>query len=272
MSGLAEMFREAVLNGSVLVAMPVAIVAGAVSFASPCVLPLVPGYVGYLGGMTGAAAGGPSGSGARGRGGGSGTTATSTRTANRQLLGGVLLFVAGFSAVFVLLGIVFGALGAALTPWLTPITRVLGVLVIIMGLAFMGAVPFLQRDRRLQASPRGGMWGALLLGIVFGFGWAPCIGPTLSAVLLLSLDGGNPARGALLATAYCIGLGLPFVLIAMAYSRSTRALGVLQRNRVAIMRIGGAILLLLGIALVTGLWDVFAGWAQGLVAGFVTVV
>lgn len=274
MAGIAELFRDTVLSGSLLAALPVALIAGAISFASPCVLPLVPGYVGYLGGMTGADARGP------GTGTGTGTrtgtgTGTSTKAAKRidsKLLWGVVLFVAGFSAVFVLLGVVFGSLGLALAPWLSTMTRVLGVVVILMGLAFMGFVPFLQRDRRLRASPRAGLFGAPLLGLVFGLGWAPCIGPTLSAVLLLSMDGGDPARGAILAIAYCIGLGLPFLIIAVAYTRSTRALGILRRNRVAIMRIGGALLVALGIALVTGLWDTFAAWVQGLVADFTTVV
>ncbi|MCM3660207.1 cytochrome c biogenesis protein CcdA [Georgenia satyanarayanai] len=263
--GLAQTFQSAVLSGSLLAAVPVALLAGAISFASPCVLPLIPGYVGYLGGMAGALGQGP---------GGTGRTATATRTSTGQgrLLLGVLLFVLGFSAVFVLLGVVFGALGVALAPWLDVITRVMGVVVILMGLAFMGAVPFLQRDRRLHLSPRAGLWGAPLLGVVFGLGWAPCIGPTLSAVLLLSLDGGDPARGALLAAAYCLGLGVPFVVIALLYSRTTRAMGFLRRHRVTIMRIGGALLVLVGLALVTGLWGHFANWVQGLVAGFVTVV
>src|SRR5690606_23462924 len=203
-----------------------------------------------------------------------GGTATATRTSTGQgrLLLGVLFFVLGFSAVFVLLGVVFGALGVALAPWLDTITRVLGVVVVLMGLACMGAVPFLQRDRRLHVSPRAGLWGAPLLGVVFGLGWAPCIGPTLSAVLLLSLDGGNAARGALLAAAYCLGLGVPFVVIALLYSRTTRAMTFLRRHRVTIMRVGGGLLVLVGLALVTGLWGHFAGWVQGLVAGCVPVV
>ncbi|WP_413452056.1 cytochrome c biogenesis protein CcdA [Georgenia phoenicis] len=261
--GIAQTFQTTVLSGSLLAAVPVALLAGAISFASPCVLPLIPGYVGYLGGMAGTLGQTP---------GGTGRTTTATRTGQGRLLLGVLLFVLGFSAVFVLLGVVFGALGVALAPWLDVITRVMGVVVILMGLAFMGAVPFLQRDRRLHLSPRAGLWGAPLLGVVFGLGWAPCIGPTLSAVLLLSLDGGDPARGALLAAAYCLGLGVPFVVIALLYSRTTRAMGFLRRHRLTIMRTGGALLVLVGLALVTGLWGHFANWVQGLVAGFVTVV
>lgn len=266
--GIAQTFQATVLSGSLLAAVPVALLAGAISFASPCVLPLIPGYVGYLGGMTGTLARQPGALAA------AGTTTTAARRATGQgrLLLGVLLFVLGFSAVFVLLGVVFGGLGLALRPWLDVVTRVMGVVVVLMGLAFMGAVPFLQRDRRLHLSPRAGLWGAPLLGAVFGLGWAPCIGPTLSAVLLLSLEDGDPARGGLLAAAYCLGLGVPFVVIALLYSRTTRAMGFLRRHRVTIMRIGGAMLVLLGLALVTGLWGHFAGWVQGLVADFVTVV
>ncbi len=270
MSGIAETFQQTVLSGSMLAAVPVALVAGVISFASPCVLPLVPGYVGYLGGMSGTLGQGTAT--ALGGGGGRAATATRTTTGQGRLLLGVVLFVLGFSAVFVLAGVVFGGLGLALQPWMEVITRVLGVVVILMGLAFMGAVPFLQRDRRVQLSPRAGLWGAPLLGVVFGLGWAPCIGPTLSAVLLLSLDGGDPARGGVLAAAYCLGLGVPFIVIALLYSRTTRALGFLRRHRLTIMRIGGGMLVLVGLALVTGLWEQFASWVQVQVADFVTVV
>lgn len=292
MADLGELFRTTVLTGPVLAALAVAFVAGAVSFASPCVLPLVPGYLGYLGGMSGTLDAGPRASRSRGvsvdaaSAAATAATATATRPAatlaapaggrrrngTGRLLAGVLLFVAGFSAVFVLLGVVFGWIGVALAPWLDVVTRVLGVVVILMGLAFMGAVPFLQRDRRLRFSPRAGLWGAPALGVVFGLGWAPCIGPTLAAVLTLSLDSGGAARGGLLATAYCAGLGLPFVLIALAYARSARAISFLRRHRVTLMRIGGGLLVLVGLALVTGLWGIFTGWVQGLVADFTTVV
>lgn len=303
MGDLAELFTTTVLTGPMIAAIAVAFLAGAVSFASPCVLPLVPGYLGYLGGMSGTLAPAPARGGRAGASGGgrrqaarsqgapvlsadsaaaTAARSTATRTAaaparaassgTGRLLVGVLLFVAGFSAVFVLLGVVFGWIGLALAPWVDVITRVMGVIVILMGLAFMGFVPFLQRDRRLHLSPRAGLWGAPALGVVFGLGWAPCLGPTLAAVLALSLDGGSAGRGGLLALAYCAGLGLPFVLIALAYARSTRAISFLRRRRVAIMRLGGGLLVLVGLALVTGVWGLFTGWVQGLVANFVTVV
>ncbi|TRW44459.1 cytochrome c biogenesis CcdA family protein [Georgenia yuyongxinii] len=235
-----------------LAALPVAALAGLVSFASPCVLPLLPGYVGYLGGMTGADGG---------RRGGQG-----------RLLAGVLLFVGGFTAVFVLLGVVFSLAGVALQEYMDVVLRVLGVLVILMGIAFMGGVPFLQRERRVHLTPRQGMWGAPVLGVVFGLGWAPCIGPTLAAVLSLSFGGADPARGAVLALAYCLGLGVPFVVLAMAFARSARTLGFLRRHRRGIQVFGGALLVLLGLALVTGLWGLVANQLQGLVTNFETVV
>jgi len=187
----------------------------------------------------------------------------------------VSLFVAGFTVVFVTLGVLAGSLGGVLVAHQDQITRVLGVVVILMGLAFLGFVPFLQNERRLHLAPRAGLWGAPLLGITFGLGWVPCIGPTLAAILTLSLDGGSALRGALLAVAFCLGLGLPFVLVALGVERSTRALAFLRRHRLAIMRLGGGLLIVLGLALVTGVWGQWASWLQGVVVGtdpFVPVV
>ncbi|ROR72335.1 cytochrome c biogenesis CcdA family protein [Bogoriella caseilytica] len=261
MNSVAQFFESTVLSGSMLAALPVAALAGLISFASPCVLPLLPGYVGYLGGMAGvssAAVGGASG--------------TKRATGSGRLLAGVLLFVAGFSAVFIMLGVAFSMAGALLQPWMDVILRVAGVLVILMGLAFCGFVPFLQNERRLHVAPRAGLAGAPLLGVVFGLGWAPCIGPTLAAVLTLSLDTADPGRGLVLLTAYCLGLGVPFVLVAMLFSRSAHAIGFLRRHRRAIQIAGGVMLILLGLALVTGAWSWLAGHLQGWVAGFETVV
>lgn len=275
---IAEVFQRTVMDGSMLAALPVAAIAGAISFASPCVLPLLPGYVGYLGGMAGVEAGRPAAVGAA-SGGRTARSRGSVRTGrgarrggSGRLLAGVLLFVVGFSAVFVLLSLVFSFAGIALQQWMDVILRVAGVLVILMGLAFMGVVPFLQNERRPHVAPRAGLWGAPLLGVVFGLGWAPCIGPTLAAVLTLSLDGADPARGVALAVAYCLGLGVPFVAIAMAFSRSTRVLDLLRRHRRTIQLLGGGLLVLLGLALVTGLWATFSAYLQGLVANFQTVV
>ena len=247
-------FGHAVASGSLLLAVPVALLAGVVSFASPCVLPLVPGYVGFVGGSLGAEAGASR----RGR-----------------VLAGVGLFVAGFAVVFVAFGAVAGGIGAWLTRWQDPVSRVLGVLVVVLGLAFAGLVPFLQNERKVHLAPRAGMWGAPLLGLTFGLGWTPCIGPTLAAILTLSLDGGSAARGALLAAVFCLGLGLPFLLVALGLERSRRVTRWLTRHRVGVLRVGGGLLVVLGLALVTGVWEHWARWLQGLLTGadpFVPVV
>jgi cytochrome c-type biogenesis protein len=290
-----DAFGQAAMSGSLLLAVPVAVLAGLVSFASPCVLPLVPGYLGFLGGMAGgsgsaaptspALAGVPVAPGVVGPVGGATSAVPTPASATspdegvpaavdrRRLLLGVGLFVAGFTLVFVVLGVLAGTVGAALLQWSDVVSRVLGVVVILMGLAFCGLVPFLQSEKRLHLAPRAGLWGAPLLGITFGLGWTPCIGPTLAAIYALSLDQASAARGALLAVAFCVGLGLPFLLVALGVERSTRALAFLRRHRVGIMRFGGAMLVLLGLALVTGVWGQWAQWLQGLFADdFVPVV
>ena len=237
-----------VLTGSLLAAIPIAILAGLVSFASPCVVPLVPGYLGYVSGMAGADVG------AKG---------------NRpRLVLGVLLFIAGFSTVFILLTIGVTALGAQFHAQLDVISRILGVVVILMGLAFMGAVPFLQAERRMHVSPRAGLAGAPVLGVAFGLGWAPCIGPTLAAVLTLSLTEGSQGRGIVLAVAYCLGLGLPFLALAFWIQHSSRVLGWLRKHRLALMRFGGAMLIILGVLLVTGLWGNVTNLLQSWIDGY----
>ncbi|MCG7286835.1 cytochrome c biogenesis protein CcdA [Cellulomonas sp. ACRRI] len=292
LADVGDSFAQAATSGSLLAAVPVALLAGLVSFASPCVLPLVPAYVGYLGGMSAASAPGgrraprvravapaPGGgtldlAGAlpaqpaltRPAAAGSPAAPDAAPSRGRVVLG-VLLFVAGFTAVFLAYGSLAGSLGSFLLRWQDPVSRVLGVGVIVMGLAFLGLVPFLERDSRRVLAPRAGLWGAPVLGVTFGIGWTPCIGPTLAAILLLSLDGGSAGRGALLALAFCVGLGLPFVLVALGLQRSRRALDWLARHRLAVMRVGGGLLLLLGAALVTGLWSAWAGWLQGLLTG-----
>lgn len=267
LTGAGDWFGQTAASGTLLLAIPVAVIAGLVSFASPCVLPLVPGYLGYLGGMSGSAAS----LGERGV----GATTTRVAPARSRVLLGVSLFVAGFTVVFVAFGVLAGSLGGWLNRYQDPITRIMGVVVIVMGLAFCGLIPFLQNERRVHLAPRAGLWGAPLLGLTFGLGWVPCIGPTLTAIFALSLDGGTPWRGALLSVMFCLGLGLPFVLVAFGFESSTRALGFLRRHRVAIMRIGGGMLIVIGLALVTGVWGQWASWLQGLLTGndpFTTVV
>ncbi len=247
-SSIGGEFANTVLTGSLIVALPIAVLAGLVSFASPCVVPLVPGYLGYVSGMAGAGA--------------------DSKGSRPRVVVGVLLFIAGFSAVFVTLGVLAAAAGAQLTSSLDVITRVLGVVIIVMGLAFMGSIPFFQSERRFHVSPRAGLAGAPLLGITLGLGWSPCIGPTLSAVLALGLTEGTEARGAVLALAYCLGLGLPFLILALTIERSERVLGWLRRHRRALMVAGGALLVALGLMLVTGLWQVLVGAMQGWIDGF----
>ncbi|WP_062381764.1 cytochrome c biogenesis CcdA family protein [Demequina pelophila] len=241
-------FAGIALSGSMLAALPVAVLAGLVSFASPCVVPLVPGYLGYVSGMAGA--------------GGTG------KTTRPRLLAGAALFVLGFSAVFVTLGFLASSLGASLAPYLSVITRVLGVVIILLGFAFMGAMPFLQGEKRLHVSPRAGLAGAPVLGVAFGLGWTPCIGPTLAAVFTLGLSEATQGRGALLAAAYCLGLGLPFLLLALWFERSKGVLGWLRRHRLALMRVGGLLLIVLGTLLVTGLWERLTAELQGWIDGF----
>lgn len=253
MNDVVEFFTSSVLTGPMVVAIGVALLAGVASFVSPCVLPLVPGYVGYLGGMAGGGA-------------------RNAKPDAGRVLWGTVLFVLGFTAVFVLLGIVFAAAGAAFARHADVVMRVLGVLVIVLGLAFVGHIPLLQKDTRITMSPRFGLWGAPLLGVTFGLGWSPCIGPTLAAVLTLSFGGADPARGAVLALAYCLGLGVPFIVLAVAFTRSTRALEVVRRHRRAISQAGGVLLILVGVLLVTGLWGSLTGWMQGWIASYTTVV
>ena len=244
-------FAETVWSGPMLLALPVAALAGVVSFASPCVLPLVPGYLGYVTGLSGQSL---------------------ERQRRSRVVLGTLLFVLGFTAVFVALGAAFGGLGGVLQRWGPELTRVLGVLVLAMGLVFLGAAPALQRERRLRWRPAAGLAGAPLLGVVFGLGWAPCIGPTLAAVLGLTLQQGSAARGAVLTVAYCLGLGLPFLVAAAGLGRGVRTLDVLRRHRLAISRAGGVMLVVVGVLLVSGVWTAWMNALQGTIGGFETVI
>jgi cytochrome c-type biogenesis protein len=243
---------DTVISGSLLLALPLAVVAGLISFLSPCVLPLAPGYLSYVTGLTGA-------------------EIAEGAKKSRVLLGSVL-FVLGFSVLFVSYGVAFGGLGQALLKWQDVITRVLGVLVIVMGLVFMGLVPGMQREWRSHRVTTFGLWSAPFLGVLFGLGWTPCIGPTLAAVQTLAFTEASALRGAILSLAYCVGLGVPFILLGVLFARVGGALSWVKRHYAVIMRVGGALLVVIGILLVTGIWNDLTIWMRTLVPGFETVL
>lgn len=254
LAGIGSTFAQTALDGPLLAAIAVAALAGAVSFASPCVLPLVPGYVGYVTGLSG--------------------DALSDRRTGRVVLG-ISLFVLGFAVVFVALGTLFSGLGMILAPWIDLVTRIMGVVVIIAGIVFLGGLRIFQREARIHARPCAGLWGAPVLGATFALGWAPCIGPTLAAVLALSTGFGAEGglwRGALLTFVYCLGLGIPFILLAVALHKGMGRVAWLRRHQRTIVQVGGAMLILLGILLVTGLWTRWIYSLQGLISGFEMVI
>lgn len=265
-------FQHQVSSGPLALAIPVAAIAGLVSFLSPCVLPLVPGYLSYVTGLSGAdlagdrpappvASVGPGG------------TAVAVRTLHLpRVLVGSSLFVLGFSLVFVSYGALFGSLGAALIAHQEVISRVLGGVTILLGLAFMGVVPGTQREFRLHRTPALGLAGAPLLGVLFGLGWTPCVGPTLGAVQTLAADSASAGRGALLSFAYCVGLGLPFIAAGLGFRRALGVFAVVRRHYAWVMRVGGLLLVTIGLLLVTGVWDRITIDLRLLVPGFTTAV
>ncbi|MGB8651801.1 MAG: cytochrome c biogenesis protein CcdA [Mycobacteriales bacterium] len=236
MSGVADSFVSTVTDGPVLVALPVAAAAGLVSFLSPCVLPLVPGYLSYVTGLAGV------------------DLAEERRRRGRVLLGAAL-FVLGFSAVFVSEGAFFGGLGSELQVHQRVVDVVLGTLTVVLGLAFLGLIPGMQRELRFHNLPRAGLAGAPLLGVLFGVGWTPCLGPTLGAVQALAFSQASAGRGALLTFGYCLGLGIPFLLTALAFRRALGAFAVVKRHYDVVLRVGGGMLVVVGLLLVSGVWE-----------------
>ena len=242
---------QTILSGSMLLAIPIAFAAGFLSFASPCVLPLVPGYLSFISGL-------------------SHNEIQNSEGLNQQksrLIVGSLGFIAGFSFLFVTAGAAFGQIGNWLRVHQDGLNIVLGIVVIVMGASFLGWIPAAQQDFRLRMRIQDGIWSAPLLGLVFGLGWAPCIGPTLAAVLTLSFEEG-PIRGAILALFYCVGLGLPFLLVAMAYRRSLVATKFLRTHSRTITRVGGALLVFIGFAILTGFWEKITIFLQQWTANF----
>jgi len=237
-----------VFDGALWLAIPIALVAGLVSFLSPCVLPLVPGYLGFLGGSVGGS-----------------RAATQARAPRGRLVGGVLLFIAGFTLVFVAMGVLAGTLGRFFIQYQDLITRILGVVVIAMGLVFLGVFGFAQRTMKPEVRSGLGLIGAPLLGIAMGIGWAPCIGPTYTAILSISLTQADPGRAVLLAVAYSLGLGIPFLLLAVGFGWATRSVAFLRRHIRTVNIIGGVLLVVLGILMVTGVWTAVMSQLTGVI-------
>lgn len=223
-----------VLSGGLWFAVPIAIAAGLLSFLSPCVLPLVPGYLGYVSGV------------ASGR----------ERTRSRMLWG-VALFIAGFSAVFLAVSLLVGSVGLFVTDHADLILRIAGVVVIIMGVVFIGQVSFLQRTIKPGWQPRTGLIGAPVLGVIFAVGWTPCVGPTLIAVESMVLDQGNLGRALIVGLAYCIGLGIPFLLVAVGFGWVGGSVAWVKRHIRAVNIAGGVLLIVIGLLMVSGVWRAF---------------
>ncbi len=237
---------QIVFSGQLLLALPIAVLAGLVSFASPCVLPLVPGYLAYVGGFS----------------------EPGVKRDRSRLLTGVSLFILGFALVFITYEAAFGALGVWLTHWQDVVVRILGVFVIVMGLVFIGRFSFLQRTVKPGWRPATGLIGAPLLGIVFGLGWTPCIGPTLAAISALSVGSGSPWRGALLGLFYCIGLGIPFLLVALGFDWVAGSVAFLKRHIRVVNISGGALLVVIGILMATGVWSELLSQFMAVIQGF----
>jgi cytochrome c-type biogenesis protein len=243
---VGDQFAGIAYSGPLLLAVGVAAIAGLVSFLSPCILPLVPGYLSYVTGLVGADLD---------------AALHRPTAANRGRLAlGVLGFIAGFTAVFTLLGVFASSFSIALRGHERAIQLVAGLLIIALGLAFAGLVPGLQREWRIHRLPAAGLASAPLLGAVFAISWVPCTGPTLGAVLMLAVNEGSAARAATLTVAYCLGLGLPFLAFALGFRRLVGLRQAIRRHNAWVTRVGGVMLVLVGLALATGVWDSLMTW------------
>jgi cytochrome c-type biogenesis protein len=241
---MIDFFVDQLLSGFLVVAFPIAILAGLISFLSPCVLPLVPGYLSFAAGYS--------------------------KAKGRVFLGSIL-FVLGFSVLFISYGALFGGIGSRIATNDESITRVLGVLTIVMGLIFMGSFPMM-RTFSPKISTNGGLIGAPLLGFLFGIGWTPCIGPALATVQTLAFQESSAARGAILSFGYCIGLGAPFIASGLYLDKSERLRKYLTKRGDLISKIGGVLLILIGIAQVLGLWTDLMISMRSLISDFAPVI
>jgi cytochrome c-type biogenesis protein len=230
----AGAFTHAVTDGPLVVAAGAAALVGLIGFLSPCVLPLVPGYLSYVAGLSG----------------------VDEPHHQRRMVYGALLFVLGFTVVLVVVeGVLFLSLSVQIQEHRVAIEQVLGGVTIILGLVFMGWLPFMQREFRIHRRPPAGLIGAPFLGVAFGLAWGPCLTPTLSAVTTLAVTTGSQGRGSFLIVCYCLGLGVPFLLVALGFGWVSSALGFVKRHRGAVVRVSGALLIVMGGLLLTGTWD-----------------
>ena len=236
--------NQIILDGSLLAAVPVALLAGLVSFLSPCILPLIPGYLSFIGGFA---------------------------ASRSRVVFGSVLFVLGFGVVFVVLGALAGSLGIGVAQ-IKLVQRLLGVVIALLGLVMIGQFGFLQRTLRFQVRPNMGLWSAPVLGIAFGLGWTPCIGPTLSAVLALSLDQANVGRGVILASAFTLGIGVPFILMAFGFGWATSSVAFVKKHIRTFNLIGGGLLIVLGLLMALGLWASIVSWLQEVTGSYVPAI
>ena len=241
---MSDFLVDQVFDGGILLASIVALIAGLISFASPCVIPLVPGYLAYVGGVAGS---------------------------RRKVLTGATLFVVGFSILFISYGALFGELGSRIISNSENLARLLGALTILFGLIFLFPEKF-YRSYKIPFMAKSGLLSAPLLGFMFGLGWTPCIGPTLAAVQTISIIEASALRGAVLSFAYCIGLGLPFILFALLIDKSKSLQQRIARGGKLISIIGGVFLIMIGLMQIFGIWESLMAGLRGTIADFVPVV
>ncbi|MCX5068656.1 cytochrome c biogenesis protein CcdA [Micromonospora lupini] len=264
---MGETFEELARSGPLVLAIGAAALAGLVSFLSPCVLPLVPGYLSYVTGLAGADLEGrrpavdpaPSG---EGGGGVALRERAGTVALKGRVLAGTLLFIAGFTVVFVASAILFAGIGRVFFDYKRELQIGIGALIIVLGLGYLGMIPALQREFRISRLPSAGLLGAPVFGAVFALSWVPCTGPTLGAVMGMAATSGQSDRAVVLAVAYCLGLGIPFVVFGLGFERLLGVFRAIRRNSRWVTRVGGALLILVGLALVTGGWQSFVIWLQ----------